>query len=133
MPGRDHLDGGDITTGAAVMIEGTVVESPGGKQAVEVAVTSIKLVGGADASTFPLQKKRHTLEYLRGIAHLRPRTNTIGAVTRVRNQLAYATHTFFEQHGFQSQDVVAGDTVAEAVHAAGVGGYVSTKRTDWAA
>ena len=101
VPGRDHLDGGDITTGAAVMIEGTVVESPGGKQAVEVAVTSIKLVGGADASTFPLQKKRHTLEYLRGIAHLRPRTNTIGAVTRVRNQLAYATHTFFQQHGFQ--------------------------------
>ncbi len=101
VPGREHLDAGDITTGAAVLIEGTVVESPGGKQAVEVAVESIKLIGGADASTFPLQKKRHTLEYLRGIAHLRPRTNTIGAVTRVRNQLAYATHTFFQQHGFQ--------------------------------
>ena len=101
VPGREHLDAGDITTGAAVVIKGTVVESPGGKQAVEVAVESIKLIGGADASTFPLQKKRHTLEYLRGIAHLRPRTNTIGAVTRVRNQLAYATHTFFQQHGFQ--------------------------------
>ena len=101
VPGREHLDAGDVTTGAAVLIEGTVVESPGGKQAVEVAVQSIKLIGGADASTFPLQKKRHTLEYLRGIAHLRPRTNTIGAVTRVRNQLAYATHTFFQQHGFQ--------------------------------
>ena len=101
VPGREHLDAGDITTGAAVLIKGTVVESPGGKQAVEVAVESIKLIGGADASTFPLQKKRHTLEYLRSIAHLRPRTNTIGAVTRVRNQLAYATHTFFQQHGFQ--------------------------------
>ena len=101
VPGREHLDAGDITTGAAVVIKGTVVESPGGKQAVEVAVESIKLIGGADASTFPLQKKRHTLEYLRSIAHLRPRTNTIGAVTRVRNQLAYATHTFFQQHGFQ--------------------------------
>lgn len=101
VPGREHLDAGDVTTGAAVLIEGTVVESPGGKQAVEVAVESIKLIGGADASTFPLQKKRHTLEYLRSIAHLRPRTNTIGAVTRVRNQLAYATHTFFQQHGFQ--------------------------------
>ena len=101
VPGREHLDAGDITTGAAVVIKGTVVESPGGKQAVEVAVESIKLIGGADASNFPLQKKRHTLEYLRSIAHLRPRTNTIGAVTRVRNQLAYATHTFFQQHGFQ--------------------------------
>ncbi|ACO64125.1 predicted protein [Micromonas commoda] len=101
VPGREHLDAGDITTGAAVVIKGIVVESPGGKQAVEVAVESIKLIGGADASTFPLQKKRHTLEYLRSIAHLRPRTNTIGAVTRVRNQLAYATHTFFQQHGFQ--------------------------------
>ena len=100
--GADLLgsDGG-ITTGAAVKIEGVVVESPGGKQAVEVKATAVRLVGAADASTFPLQKKRHTLEFLRGIAHLRPRTNTIGAVTRVRNQLAYATHTFFQQHGFQ--------------------------------
>ena len=100
--GADLLgsDGG-ITTGAAVKIEGVVVESPGGKQAVEVKATAVRLVGAADASTFPLQKKRHTLEFLRGIAHLRPRTNTIGAVTRVRNQLAYATHTFFQSHGFQ--------------------------------
>ena len=99
--GADLLADGAVSTGAAVMIEGIVVESPGGKQAVEVKATSVSVVGGADASTFPLQKKRHTLEFLRGIAHLRPRTNTIGAVTRVRNQLAYATHTFFQSHGFQ--------------------------------
>jgi asparaginyl-tRNA synthetase len=98
--GAALLAAGEVTTGAAIMIEGTVVESPGGKQAVEVSADSIRLVGAADSSTFPLQKKRHTLEFLRGIAHLRPRTNTIGAVTRVRNQLAYATHTFFQEHGF---------------------------------
>ena len=99
--GAHLLADGAVSTGAAVMIEGVVVESPGGKQAVEVKATSVVVVGGADPSTFPLQKKRHTLEFLRGIAHLRPRTNTIGAVTRVRNQLAYATHTFFQSHGFQ--------------------------------
>jgi hypothetical protein len=98
--GASVLANGEITTGASVMIEGVVVESPGGKQKVEVKATSVRLVGGADASTFPLQKKRHTLEFLRGIAHLRPRTNTIGAVMRVRNQLAYATHTFFQSHDF---------------------------------
>ena len=99
--GAELLADGAITTGAAVVVHGVVVESPWGKQAVEVKATAVELVGGADASTFPLQKKRHTLEFLRGIAHLRPRTNTIGAVTRVRNQLAYATHTFFQSHGFQ--------------------------------
>ena len=98
--GASVLTDGEITTGASVMIEGVVVDSPGGKQKVEVKATSIRLVGGADSSTFPLQKKRHTLEFLRGIAHLRPRTNTIGAVMRVRNQLAFATHTFFQQHDF---------------------------------
>ena len=98
--GASVLANGDITTGASVVIEGVVVESPGGKQKVEVKATSVRLVGSADASTFPLQKKRHTLEFLRGIAHLRPRTNTIGAVMRVRNQLAYATHTFFQSHDF---------------------------------
>lgn len=97
--GAALLADGEVTTGAAVVIEGTVVESPGGGQAVEVSADSIRVVGPADAATFPLQKKRHTLEFLRGIAHLRPRTNTIGAVTRVRNQLAYATHNFFQEHG----------------------------------
>lgn len=97
--GAALLANGDVSTGAAVIIDGTVVESKGGKQAVEVSADSIRVVGAADAATFPLQKKRHTLEFLRGIAHLRPRTNTIGAVTRVRNQLAMATHNFFQQHG----------------------------------
>ena len=99
--GSQLVADGELHTGAAVIVEGVVVESPGGKQKVEVKAESVKVLGTADPSTYPLQKKRHTLEFLRGIAHLRPRTNTIGAVTRVRNQLAYATHTFFQQHGFQ--------------------------------
>lgn len=98
--GESIVRDGSVTTGASVVIDGIVVESKGGKQKVEVKATAVRLVGGADASTFPLQKKRHTLEFLRGVAHLRPRTNTIGAVMRVRNQLAFATHTFFQSHDF---------------------------------
>lgn len=90
----------DVTTGSAVVIKGKVVESPGGKQAVEVQADSIQLIGKCDAEDYPLQKKRHSFEFLRTIAHLRPRTNTIGAVTRVRNCLAFATHKFFQEKGF---------------------------------
>ncbi|ABP01214.1 predicted protein [Ostreococcus lucimarinus CCE9901] len=96
----DALDAGGVSTGAALRVKGKLVASPGGKQAAELAVEEIDVIGTADPETYPLQKKRHTLEYLRSIAHLRPRTNTIGAVARVRNQLAYATHTFFQEHGF---------------------------------
>lgn len=67
---------------------------------MEVKADSLSVIGGTDSEKYPLQKKRHTLEFLRGIAHLRPRTNTIGAVARVRNALAFATHTFFQQNGF---------------------------------
>ena len=81
-------------------VRGKLVASPGGKQAAELSVENLELIGAADPETYPLQKKRHTLEYLRSIAHLRPRTNTIGAVSRVRNQLAYATHKFFQENGF---------------------------------
>ncbi len=90
----------DVTTGAAVAITGIVVESPGGKQSVEIQANSLHLIGNCSAEEYPLQKKRHSLEFLRTIAHLRPRTNTIGAVTRVRNALAYATHRFFQEQGF---------------------------------
>ena len=89
-----------ITTGASLAIKGKVVESPGGKQAVEIHATEVKIIGICDADTYPLQKKRHSFEFLRSIAHLRPRTNTLGAVTRVRNTLAYATHRFFQNRGF---------------------------------
>ena len=90
----------EVSTGASIRVKGKVVESPGGKQSVEVLVDELEIIGKADPATYPLQKKRHTLEYLRGIAHLRPRTNTIAAVSRVRNQLAFATHQFFQQNGF---------------------------------
>ena len=89
-----------ISTGAAVSIEGLVVKSPGKEQAVEIKASNITLVGACDAETYPLQKKRHSFEFLRTIAHLRPRTNTQGAVLRVRNALSFATHKFFQEQGF---------------------------------
>ncbi len=90
----------DLTTGASVKIEGTVVESPGGKQKLELKAARVQVLGLCPAEEYPLQKKRHSFEFLRTIAHLRARTNTQGAVQRVRNQLAFATHAFFQQHGF---------------------------------
>ncbi len=88
-----------ISTGACLSINGKLVESAGSGQPVEVQAVSIELYGGAD-STFPLQKKGHTLEFLREIAHLRPRTNTFGAVFRIRHAMAYAIHKFFNDRGF---------------------------------
>ncbi len=90
----------DMTTGASVVAEGTVVESPGGKQKFELKATHLEILGLCPAEEYPLQKKRHSFEFLRTIAYLRPRTNTQGAVLRVRNQLAFATHQFFQQKGF---------------------------------
>ena len=89
-----------VTTGCAVEVTGPLVKSQGGKQAVEVAATRLRVVGPCPADTYPLAKKRHTLEYLRSIAHLRPRTNTLAAVARVRSQVAAAIHLFFQQAGF---------------------------------
>jgi asparaginyl-tRNA synthetase len=89
-----------ITTGSSVAVKGKVIESPGSKQAVELHASEIAVLGECDAEHYPLQKKRHSFEFLRTIAHLRPRTNTIGAVARVRNTLAYATHRFFQELGF---------------------------------
>lgn len=89
-----------LTTGAAVAVEGPLVKSQGGKQAVELAGTSLKIIGDCPGDTYPLAKKRHSLEYLRTIAHLRPRTNTVAAVARVRSVLAGAVHSFFQQSGF---------------------------------
>jgi asparaginyl-tRNA synthetase len=90
----------NITTGASVSITGTIVKSVGKEQAIELKAESIEVIGICDAETYPLQKKHHTLEFLRTIAHLRPRTNTIGAVARVRNALSFATHKFFQERGF---------------------------------
>ncbi len=88
------------STGASIECTGKAVESPGGKQKVELKADSVKILGTCPADDYPLQKKRHSFEFLRSIAHLRPRTNTLGAVARVRNTLAFATHRFFQSRGF---------------------------------
>ncbi|MCK5055747.1 MAG: asparagine--tRNA ligase [Candidatus Aminicenantes bacterium] len=89
----------NLTIGSSIIVTGRVVESPGTKQDFEIKVDSIEIVGVADPD-FPIQKKRHTFEFLRTIAHLRPRTNTYTAVFRVRSLLAYALHKFFIDRGF---------------------------------
>lgn len=89
-----------ITTGSCLRVEGKLVESQGSGQPVEVQATAIEVYGTADPETYPLQKKGHTLEFLREIAHLRPRTNTFGAVLRVRHAMAYAIHKYFNDRGF---------------------------------
>ena len=89
-----------ITTGSCISVVGLLVESKGQGQAVEVQAQSIVVYGSADPESYPLQKKGHTLEFLRDIAHLRPRTNTFGAVFRMRHQMAMAIHTFFHERGF---------------------------------
>jgi len=90
----------ELTTGASISAKGNIVKSPGKNQAVEMQAKEITIFGLCDALSYPLQKKRHSFEFLREIAHLRPRTNTQGAVARVRNALSYATHKFFQEKGF---------------------------------
>ncbi|AEE83874.1 Class II aminoacyl-tRNA and biotin synthetases superfamily protein [Arabidopsis thaliana] len=97
--GYDQVESGSILTGASVSVQGTIVASQGTKQKVELKVEKIIVVGECDSS-YPIQKKRVSREFLRTKAHLRPRTNTFGAVARVRNTLAYATHKFFQESGF---------------------------------
>jgi asparaginyl-tRNA synthetase len=89
-----------ITTGACVRFDGKIVESPAAGQAVELEAAGVELFGAADPGTYPLQKKGASFEYLRDIAHLRVRGNTFGAVYRVRNRAAFATHSFFQKRGF---------------------------------
>ncbi len=90
----------DLTTGASVQVTGLLVQSPGKEQAVELKATAVTIIGRCDPESYPLQKKHHSFEFLRTIAHLRARTNTFGAVARVRNALAFATHKFFQERGF---------------------------------
>jgi asparaginyl-tRNA synthetase len=87
------------TTGACLRVEGTLVESPGSGQAVELKASAVTVLGPSDPA-YPLQKKGHTMEFLREIAHLRVRSNTFGAVFRVRNALSFAIHKFFQERGF---------------------------------
>ena len=89
-----------ITTGACIRVTGTLVESQGSGQRVEIQAGDIEVYGSADPDTYPLQKKGHSMEFLREIAYLRPRTNTFGAVLRIRHAMAYAIHKYFNDRGF---------------------------------
>lgn len=89
-----------ITTGSSICVTGKLVASPASGQPVEIQASQIELYGTADPETYPLQKKGHTLEFLREIAHLRPRTNTFGAIFRIRHAMAFAIHKFFNDKGF---------------------------------
>lgn len=89
-----------ITTGACIGVNGILVQSMGREQTVEVQAHEIEIYGTADPATYPLQKKGHSLEFLREIAHLRPRTNTFGAIFRIRHHMSYAIHKYFHDRGF---------------------------------
>jgi asparaginyl-tRNA synthetase len=96
--GEEYLK--PITTGACISVNGELVKSLGQGQNVEIQATEIQIYGTADPATYPLQKKGHSLEFLREIAHLRPRTNTFGAVFRIRHNMAIAIHKFFHERSF---------------------------------
>ena len=96
--GEEYLK--PITNGASISVTGTLVESQGRGQSVEVQAKEIEIYGAADPTTYPLQKKGHTLEFLREIAYLRPRTNTFGAIFRIRHHMSYAIHKYFNDLGF---------------------------------
>ncbi|MCL2763517.1 MAG: asparagine--tRNA ligase [Treponema sp.] len=107
---------GALSTGAAVLITGQLIPSPASGQSVELAAQSLQIIGEAreypGIPAYPLQKKRHSMEFLREIAHLRPRTNTFGAVLRIRSRMAYAIHQYFCDRGFQyihTPIITAGD------------------------
>ncbi|HEX8917590.1 MAG TPA: amino acid--tRNA ligase-related protein, partial [Chloroflexota bacterium] len=93
-----HSEVARLSTGASVIVDGAIVESPASGQDTELRAVAIELVG--DAPDFPLAKKRHSFEYLRSIAHLRPRTNTFGAVARVRNAVCWSIHRYFQERGY---------------------------------
>jgi len=95
---EEYLKG--ITTGACIRVDGVLVESVGQGQSAEIQAKEIEIYGTADPAEYPLQKKGHTLEFLREIAHLRPRTNTFGAIFRIQHHLSYAIHNYFNKQGF---------------------------------
>ncbi|NLJ87702.1 MAG: asparagine--tRNA ligase [Epulopiscium sp.] len=95
----NYMDISKLNVGSSIIVEGVLVKTPEAKQPFEVKATSIT-IEGKSTPEYPLQKKRHSFEYLRSIAHLRPRTNTFSAVFRVRSLVAYAIHQFFQERGF---------------------------------
>ena len=96
----DEAELKNVTTGACLRVDGKLVQSLGAGQGVEVQASRIEIYGTADPETYPLQKKGYSLEFLRDIAYLRPRTNTFGAVLRIRHAMAYAIHKYFNDKGF---------------------------------
>lgn len=97
-PEFSHVN--QMTTGSSIEVVGVVAPSPSSGQALELHASQITLIGACDPETYPLQKKRHSLEFLRSIAHLRPRSNTIGAVARLRHAMSLAIHRYFDEKGF---------------------------------
>ena len=89
-----------ITTGAAISVTGELVESKGAGQKYEIQVSKLEILGDSDAEKFPMQPKKHSLEFLRENAHLRVRTNAFGAIMRVRSVLSFAVHQYFQEKGF---------------------------------
>src|SRR5690606_26429773 len=89
-----------ITTGACLSVTGELIQSPAKGQSVEIKINSLEILGDCDAEKYPLQPKKHSLEFLREIAHLRSRTNTFSAVMRVRHAMAFAVHKFYNDRGF---------------------------------
>ncbi|QFP42195.1 asparagine--tRNA ligase [Borrelia miyamotoi] len=89
-----------LTTGTSISLTGILILSPSKEQTYEIKTTNFTIIGEADQETYPLQKKRHTFEFLREIPHLRIRTNTFGAVARIRNQISYKIHEYFQKNGF---------------------------------
>ena len=98
LPAHDLVE--SLNTGCSVSVTGSLVDSPGKGQRYELQASRLEVLGFSDPEDYPLQKKRHTFEYLREIAHLRPRTNTFGAMARVRNAMSCAIHNFFQSRGF---------------------------------
>jgi asparaginyl-tRNA synthetase len=95
-----QADVANLSVGSSIVVSGSLKASQGAGQTTELVAKTLKVIGTADPQTYPLQKKRHTFEKLREWAHLRPRTNSFGALARVRNQLSMSTHQFFQDEGF---------------------------------
>ncbi|MBL8848890.1 MAG: asparagine--tRNA ligase [Planctomycetaceae bacterium] len=126
-----------VHTGCSIRATGEIKASPGAKQRIELHARTLELVGEADAEKYPLQKKRHSFEFLREIAHLRPRTNTFGAIARVRSRVSYAIHNFYQSRGFvyvhtpiitTSDCEGAGEMFTVTTLAGGVGGQGTGER-----
>lgn len=118
-----------IATGAAVSIKGTLVESQGKGQKVEIQVTDLEILGDSNPDEYPIQPKKHSLEFLRENAHLRIRTNTFSAVMRVRSKLSYAVHRYFQDNGFNyvNTPIITGSDAEGAGEMFGVSAFEANK------